>query len=56
VTERISHRDLLQNRQLQNLLLNRVDLLDDVISLARDDESPERLDETIELIERELSR
>ncbi len=56
VTERISHRDLLQNRQLQNLLLTRVDLLDDVISLARDDEVPERLDETIELIERELSR
>ena len=56
VTDRISHRDLLQNRQLQNILLTRVDLLDDVVSMARDDALPERLDKTIELIERELSR
>ena len=55
VAERISHKELMNNRQLKNMLLTRVDLLDDIISLARDDALPDRVDETVALLKKELS-
>ena len=50
-----SHKSLLKNREFQNLMIQRSTILEDIISLARTPDLLKRLEETIELIERELN-
>ncbi len=52
--EIVSHAAILSERVFQNILWQRHDILLDVISLARDPELPQRLDETIELLQKGL--
>ncbi len=46
--------ELLQNRELQNILLDRLGLLQEIIALGRDPQLPERLEATIAILEQEL--
>ena len=49
-----SHRPLLEQREFQNLMLQRATILEDIVSLARYPDLPAEVDETIALIENEL--
>ena len=50
----MSHAAVLSDMTFRNMLAQRQDILADILSLARDPELPQRLDETIALLEQEI--
>ena len=51
-----SHAAVLNDMTFRNILAQRQDILTDILSLARDPEMPQRLDETIAQLEREVGQ
>jgi hypothetical protein len=51
----VSHKDLLESREFQNLVMVRSGLLEEIVSLDRTPDLPDQIDQTIVLIEQELN-